>query len=205
MAESTFFMTRDDSVAFISFLIELVSAEFVTEKSATPPPLERLRTLAEVEAQMDRDVGGDRYSRFFVLSRLWERCPLVVDEIHAYDGQHFFAVALRYGGPAFDFIPSRTYRQGESHWIVPGSLSDYSYYIEDKAPSDDRSLYRTFPRPEQMTSAHAAIRKYLRRGGCRSISRETGRPGPWLRPGALRAFQAGAWMRVGKQHFEPKM
>jgi hypothetical protein len=205
VAESDFFMTRDDSLAFVSFLIDLVCAEFVPERSAVPPPLCHLRTLAQVDEQMDRDARENRCSRFFVLSRLWERFPLVADEIHANDGQHFFAVAQRYGGPAFDFVPARTYREGHTRWIVPGSFSDHSHYIKDKAFLADQSLYCAFPRPEEMTSAHQAVRKYLKKGGCRSISLETGRPGPWLRPGAVREFNAGVWLRVGEQHFEPKI
>jgi len=150
---------------------------------------------------MERDI---HYSRFFVLSRQWERFPLVMDEIHANDGQHFFSVSQHYGGPAFDFILSRTYTEGDLRWIVSGSLSDYSYYIQDEAFFSDHSLYRTFARPEEMTAAHKEVRKYLRKNGYRSICRETGHTGPWIVSGALQEYESGTWLRGGDWHFEPK-
>ncbi len=200
MAESHFFMTQGDSADFLSFLIERFSAEFVPERSDCSPPFPRYRTLTEVRARIDLDVG---YSRFAVLSPAWERLPLAFNEIHANDGRHFFSVSSRYGGPAFDLILSRTWTDGRG-WIVPGSFADFPYYIEDKAFLTDRSLYRTFDRPDAMTAAHKELRKYLRRNGCRSASRETGHAGPWIIQGALREYEAGIWLREADWHFQPK-
>lgn len=202
MAEAHFFMTRDDSLAFVSFLIELVSAAFVPEKSLDPPPFPRYTTLEQVRTRMDQDV--QRYSRFFVLSPQWERLPLAYDEIHANDGQHFYAVSQRYGGPAFDFNAARTYSEGELQWIRAGSFSDYPDYIEDKAFLTDYSLYRTFQRPEKMTAAFKEVQKNLRRNGCRSRCRETGHTGPWIGIDALQQHDAGIWLRGGDWHYEPK-
>jgi hypothetical protein len=94
-------MTLHDSLGLVSYLIDLVSAEFVPERSTDPPPFPRYTTLTQVKDRIDQD---KMYSRFFVLSPFWERHPLIFHEIHANDGQHFFSVAQRYGGPAFDFI-----------------------------------------------------------------------------------------------------
>jgi hypothetical protein len=201
MAETHFFMTRDDSLGLISFLIDLASAEFVPEWSLDPSPFPRYTTLTEIEAHMNRD---SYYSRFFVLSHEWERFPLVINEIHANDGRHFFSVSQRYGGPAFDLIISRTYTKDNMRWMVSGSFSDYAYYIQDAAFLKDHSLYRTFDRPERMTSVHKEVQKYMRRNGCRSICRETGRTGPWIVAGALKEYESGIWLRAGDYHFEPK-
>jgi hypothetical protein len=201
MAQTHFFMTRNDSLNFVSFLVDLVSAEFVPQQSGDPPPFPRYATMAQVQAQMERDI---HYSRFFVLSRQWELLPLVFDEIHANDGRHFFVASQRYGGPAFDFIPSSEYSEGDVRWIVSGSFSDYSYYIEDKSFIGNHSRYRTFDRPEAMTTTHKEVQKYLRRNGRRSICLETGHTGPWIASGALKEFDNSTWLRIGDWHFEPK-
>src|SRR4051794_3745573 len=159
MAESRFFMTRDDSAAFVAFLIERFAAEFVPERSASPPPFPRYTTLAEVESRIDQDV---HYSRFAVLSAQWEQYPLAFDEIHANDGQHFFSASLRIGGPSFDLILARTWTDGERRWIVAGSFGDYPYYIVDKAFLTDRSQYRTIQRPAAMAAAYKEVQNYLR-------------------------------------------
>lgn len=201
MAETHSFMTRSDLHAFLSFLIDLTSAEFVPEKSDHPPPFPRYATPEEVQARIDRDT---HYSRFFVLSRRWKRFPLVFDEIHANDGRHFFTVCQRHGGPAFDFILSWLSTDRGVRSIASVSLSDYSYYLRDKSLLADRSLYETFDRPDEMTAAHDDVRKYLRRNGRRSVCRETGHTGPWLLAGVLQEYESGGWLRIGGRHFQPK-
>src|ERR1700687_4394469 len=115
MSESRFFMTREESADLVSFLIERVSAEFVPERSTSPPPFPRYTTPEQVLARIDEDV---HYSRFAVLSQQWEEFPLAFDEVHANDGQHFLSISQRYGGPAFDLILSRTWTDGDCRWIV---------------------------------------------------------------------------------------
>ena len=195
-------MTSDDSADFLSFLIERLSAEFVPERSSFPPPFPRFSRLADVQAVSDKDPC---YSRFAVLSPQWEQFPLFFDEVHANDGQHFFTVSMRYGGPAFDLILSRTWTENGRTWIVHGSFSDYPYYIVDKAFLADRSLYRTFNRPTAMDAAHKDVKNYLRRTGCQSFRKKTGANGPWIMPGALREFQAGTSLGFGESPFEPKI
>jgi hypothetical protein len=193
-------MTRDDSADFVWFLTERLSAEFVPERSADPPPFPRYSTLVDVQAWTDRDV---RYHRFAVLSPRWEQLPLSFDEVHANDGQHFFTVSMEYGGPAFDLILSRTWSENGHRWIVQGSFSDRPYDIVDKAFLADRSQYRTFERPVAMKTAHKEVRVSLRRNGCPSVRQKMGHPGPWIMPGALREFQAGTSLGFGGL-FEPK-
>jgi len=204
MAASWFFMSRDDTADIVSFLIDRFSAEFVPDRSITPPSFPRYTTVAEVQSRIDEDVSASRSSRFHVLSRQWEELPLQFDEVHANDGQHFYSVAMRYGGPAFDLIVSQTWTDGQQHWIVAGQFGDYPYYIVDKAFLADYSLYREIKRPAVMTDAHKEVRKYLRRNGCRSVCREKGHTGPWILRGALREFDAGIWLRGGDWHYEPK-
>jgi hypothetical protein len=196
MADSHFFMTRDDSTSFVVFLMEKFSAEFVPERSTCPPPFPRYTTLAEVQARIDRNVH-----RFAVLSTSYELVPLAFHETHANDGQRFFSLRQRFGGPAFDLILSRTWTDGEQRWTVPGSFGDYPYYYVDDAFLADRSSpYRTMQRPVAMAAAHKEVRKYLRRHGRRSVCREDGRAGPWILLGALREFEAGLWLRIGDWH-----
>jgi hypothetical protein len=201
MAETHFFMTRDDSLGLISFLIDVASAEFVPEKSPDPPPFPRYSTVAEIEARMDRDLYD---SRFFVVSREWERFPLVINEIQAKDGRNFFSVAQRYGGPAFDLVISRTRSKENVQWMLSGWFSDYAYYIQDAAFHKDHSLYRTFDRPERMTSVHKEVQKYIRRNSSRSVCQENGHIGPWIALGALKEYESGIWLRAGDYHFVPK-
>ncbi len=201
LAESNFFMTRDDSADFLSFLIERFSSQFVPERSSSPPPFPRYSTLADVEARIEMDV---HYSRFAVLSPQWEEFPLSFSETHANDGQHFVSVSLQYGGPAFDLSLSQAWTENGRRWILHGSFSDYPYYIVDKAFLTDRSLYRTFDRPAAMTGAHKEVKNYLRRNGCRSVHRKLGYTGPWIMPGALREFQAGTSLGYGEGAFEVK-
>ena len=201
MAVSHFFMTREDSASLVGFLIERFSAEFVPERSAHPPPFPRYMTLPEVESRIDQDA---HYSRFAVLSAQWEEHPLAFNEIHANDGQHFFAMSQRIGGPSFDLILARTCTDGERQWIVAGWFSDFPYYIVNNAHLTDPSQYRTVPRPAAMTKAHKDVQNYLRRYGCRSVCREEGHSGPWILPGALHEFENGMWLRGGDWHYEPK-
>lgn len=156
MAQLEFFMSNDDTRAFTAFLIELVSAEFVPEKSPVAPPFPRYTSLEQVQTRIEQD---EYYSRFMVLSPQWERYPLVFNEIHANDGTHFFAVSLQYGGPAFDYFVARNYSQGELQWIRPGSFSDFPDYIVDLAYLQDHSLYRTFKRPDEMTVCFKEVQK----------------------------------------------
>ena len=194
-------MTREDSAAFLSFLIERFTAEFVPERSSSPPPFPRYSTLHDVQARCDNDV---HYSRFAVLSAQWEELPLLFDEVHANDGQHFFTVSMDYGGPAFDLIVSRTRTENDRRWMLHGSLTDRAYYIVDKAFLADRALYRTFERPAAMKAAHTQVKNYLRRNGCRSVHTKFGFSGPWIMPGALGEFQAGTSLGFGGL-FEPKL
>ena len=139
-----------------------------------------------------------------MLSPQWEEFPLAFDEAHANDGQHFFSVSLRYGGPTFDLIVSRMWSDGDRRWIVAGSFGDYSYYIVNKAFLTDHSLNRTIQRPTTMVAARGEVQKYLRRNGCRSVCREEAQTGPWILQGALREFDTGMWLRGGDWHYEPK-
>ncbi len=204
MAESRFFMSRDDGTDFVSFLIERFSAVLIPHRSVSPPPFPRYTTVTEVQTRIDEDEHRCCFSRFHVMSKQWEEFPLVFDEVNANDGQHFFSVSLQYGGPAFDLIVSRLWSDGDNRWIVAGSLSDYAYYVVDKAFLADHSLYRTVQRPATMVAAHKEVQKYLRRNGCRSVCREETHTGPWILKGALHAFEAGIWLRGGDWHYEPK-
>ena len=194
-------MTRDDSAHFVSFLIERFSAEFVPERSSSPPPFPRYSTWADVETRIDTDI---HYSRFAVLCPQWEEFPLSFSETHANDGQHFFSVDPSYGGPAFDLILSRTWTENGRRWMLHGSLFDRPHYVVDKAFLADRTLYRTFERPAAMKAAHMQVKNYLRRNGCRSVHAKFGFSGPWIMPGALREFRAGTSLGFGGL-FEPKV
>ena len=201
MAEIEFFMTKDDSHEFIAFLIHSFSAEFVPEKSESPPPFPRYSTQQEVERKLRQE---DHYSRFFVLSPQWERHPLCFSEINANDGSHFFVVSQRHGGPAFDLILARSTSEADSRWILPGSFSDYPYYMRDKSYISDHSRYETFDRPAEMKAAYQEVQKYIRRNGVLSVCEEYGRAGPWILSGALTEFENGTWLRRGDWHFVPK-
>lgn len=201
MAEIEFFMNENDSYEFITFLVHSFSCEFIPEKSDSPPPFPRYITFEEVRHRIDED---EHYSRFFVLSNRWEKHPLCFDEINANDGRHLFVVSQKYGGPAFDFILSRSAIEGNLKWMVSGSFSDYSYYIVDKSYLADHSKYATFDRPEEMKTAYKEVQKYIKRNGIRSICEEDGRAGPWILNGALAEFEYGLWLRAGKWHFIPK-
>ncbi|MHC4201342.1 MAG: hypothetical protein ACYSU0_15235 [Planctomycetota bacterium] len=200
MAEVDFFMTKKDSLDFVSFLIEAFSAEFVPERNESAPPFPRYSSIADVKRRIDED---EYYSRFSVLSPLWERYPLGISEVHANDGQHFYSVCQRYGGPSFDLILSRIGMDGDARYLIPGSFSDYPYYIREFFLTD-KSRYETFDRPPEMAKAYRDVQKYLRRTGCRSVCRETGRTGPWIIGDALREFQRGCWLRIGDWHCVPK-
>ena len=201
MAVTAFFMTDKEGMEFVSFLIDEFSAEFIPEKSNEPPPFPRYKELAEVRDRITRDV---HYSRFFVLSPQWERYPLETSEVNANDGSYFFTVNQRNGGPAFDFVLSRTIERDGLKWMLPGSFSDYPNYMRDYSLGLDASECETFDRPESMKQAYKSVQKYLRRNGCRSICTEDGRAGPWVLNEAEAEFRLGIWLRTGKWHFEPR-
>ena len=200
MATSRFCMTLDDSASFVSFLIERYSSHFVPDRSVSPPPFPRYTSLAEVESQIDTELN---VCRFHVLSPQWEQFPLVMQEINANDGQQFFAVSLRCGGPSFDLLLSRAWTDGVQKWIVAGHFVDYSHYIVDHAFLTDPALYRTVQRPASMELAHKDVRNYFRRNGCRSVCREEGHTGPWILSGALKQYESGIWLREGDWHYDP--
>jgi hypothetical protein len=199
VAQVEFFMDADDNMAFVAWLVRVAEAEFVPERSLTPPPFPRYSTIEEVRRYIDGRVREDKYSRLLVLSAKWELYPLVFDEINANDGQHFFSVALQCGGPAFDLIPARAYSKDGERWIVPGSFSHFPNYVKGGGRPAE-----SFRRPEAMAELFKEAQKYFRQHGCRSASRETGETGPWVMPGALSAFGSGTWLRIAKHHFDPR-
>ena len=204
LSEIHFFMADGDTEQFISFLIETFSAEFVPETMKSAPPFPRYGALK----QLMRKIINENCSRFFVLSPSWERYPLVYSELNTVkDGRHYhyYYISQRYGGPAFDFILARTYSEEGTTWVVPGYFSDYPYYIKDKSFLSDYSKYETFDRPVEMKQAYQDVQKFIRKHACRSVCQETGKPGPWIFPDALKQFKNGVWLRsLGDYHFMPK-
>ena len=74
---------------------------------------------------------------------------------------------------------------------------DYPWYIVDDRFHKDPKLYQTFKRPDTMTEAHKAVRKYFSENGKRSKRIIDGKPGPWLLSGALTRFENGAKLGSG--------
>lgn len=196
MAEVEFFMTRDDTRAFVEFLIHDFDARFALDDCSTPEP----PVYESAEKVMAIVEESEFAPRFFVQSPLWDRCPLITTEIHANDGRHFFSIDQRYGGPAFDYYVSRFHAEGDVRYVMPGWFSDYPWYYVD----DDPSKCRTFDRPEKMAEAYRAVQKYLRRNGKRSRSPENGNVGPWILNDALAQYRRGLWLRRGEIRFEPR-
>jgi len=195
VAEVHFFMTHPDTEHFVQFLIENFGARFAFDHNPTSMPIVATTTADVLNAVKDDESRG----RFFVQSHLWDRFPLRLSEIHAVDGQHFWSVDQRIGGPAFDFCVSAQRSEEGRSWILPGMLSDYPWYIMDKS-----SEYETFDRPAGMATAYRQVQNYLRRNGVRSVCGGTGEAGPFILKGALAAFENGMWLRQGDGHFTPK-
>jgi hypothetical protein len=192
MAGVHFFMTADESLALAGLFIDRFGCRFVPENNPTSRPRE-LVTLDEVKFHIARETN---YSRFFLLSPLWSKYPLYLQEHPS--KRHRYYVQLRMGGPAFDWTLSRTVESEKTKWIVPGSFSDYPWYLRDE------SLRETFKRPDEMKIGFLEISRYIRKGGNKSICSEKGFLGPWISPKALEEFRNGVWLRTGDFHFEPK-
>ena len=201
MTETHFFMTRADVLGLVSYLIDKHCACFVPEISFEPPPFPRYSSVNEVVSRVDKD---QYHSRFFVLSSVWELHPLCALEVTTNDGAHYFVVSQKYGGPAFDLFLPKEAADGDSRFLIAGSISDYSYYIVDKAFLTDRSSYRAFDRPTPMIEAHKDVRRFLRTSGTQSVCSETGRAGPWIGSGALAEHRSGLWLRGGDWHYCPR-
>jgi hypothetical protein len=194
MSEVLFFMTEADTVAFCRFLVDSFSCDFAVDGVAEPG-IQVLTVPEEVASARDPD---GYHARLFVGSRLWSSYPLVQEETHHKDGRHRFYIQQRYGGPAFDYLVSRVRTTVEGTQIVPGWFSDYPWYY---ASREDR---KTVTRPEAMQEAANGARRYLRRHGKRTVCDDSARPGPWVLSGALAAYHAGAWLRLGDAHYHPR-
>jgi hypothetical protein len=193
MAELSFFMTETDTLDFARFLVAEFDCRF-TMDGFDGPQLPELTVPEEIAAKLDPDGYPPR---FFVTSARWSGYPLLVHKINHLDGRVRWYVEQRYAGPAFDYQVSKPQEDGGLQ-IVPGWFSDYPwYYIRHHDPA-------TFERPAQMAAAFQAAKRYLRRNGVRSRLPRVARPGPWLLPGALRAFEQGCWLRQGDWRFEPE-
>ena len=89
-------------------------------------------------------------------------------------------------------------------YIIPGSFSDYPWYIVDKSYHDDFERYRTFDRPEEMASAYREVQKYLRRNGRWSYNHTWEQPGPWILQDAMRMHKSGVRLGVGDAQCVPR-
>lgn len=115
--------------------------------------------------------------------------PLSISSVNAVDGKVHWYVDQRYGGPAFDFIPSRKVSNNNQPWIVPGSFDDYPwYYIKKGSPE-------TFDRPTSMQKAFKEVQKYIRSVSTRSVCRELKKTSRWIARGAANEYAKGAWLR----------
>ena len=194
MAELSFFMTNSDTLDFARLLVGEFDCRF-TMDGGEEPQLPELRTPEEVAAGLDPDGYPPR---FFVTSARWSGFPLLVSKTNHLDGRVRWYVAQRYGGPAFDYAVSEPRQQDGNLQIVPGWFSVYPwYYIRRHDPT-------TFERPAAMTAAFQRVKRYLRRNGVRSRTAGISIPGPWVLPGAVRAFEQGCWLRQGDSRFEPE-
>jgi len=200
MAELLFFMTDGDSGEFADYVFGQFDARFAMDESPTADIISVTRKDTFLSA-IERSHFGARFS---VLSDRWQKYPLAVSETITNDGRRFFCADQRHGGPAFDFIVRRHIKDEHTDHLVFGSFSHFPWYICDTAYLKDHSEYRTFPRPPEMKDAWAAVQKYLRSNGTRTICRETQKAGPWALPGALDAFNHGTWLRMGDWHFDPR-
>jgi hypothetical protein len=194
MADVSFFMTDSDTLDFARFLVGEFECRF-TMDGAAQPELPELTVPEEIAAKLDPD--GYR-PRFFVTSARWSGFPLLVHKTNHHDGRVRWYVEQRYGGPAFDYTVSKPKEVDGSLQIAPGWFSDYPYYYIR------RSDATTVERPAQMAAAFQAVRRYLRRTGVRTRHPRVAKPGPWVLPGAYRAFEQGCWLREGDWRFEPE-
>lgn len=201
MAETHFFMTESDEFNFIEFLIKSFGAEFVPATSSNKPPFPRYSQLAQLQGIIDQ---ADDRSRFFVLSSLWEVYPLCFDELKKGEMCNEYFVIQRHGGPAFDFVLSGHSDHQSMRSIIPGSFSDYSYFIFNDAYVNDQAEYETFDRPPAMAQSYRIVQKYLRSKARRTVCNETGKTGPWALPGAVREFDLGTWLQIGDWSFAPQ-
>jgi hypothetical protein len=193
MSDLHFFMSRLDTEEFIAWLIEQFRPSFILDKQPTEP-LPTFTALDDVRACIAESQGRPR---FLVVSELWQCFPISVSKICHNDGTTAHYINQRYGGPGFDFIPSRQGVGDTGDFIGGGSFGDYpSYYIQRGSPDP-------FPRPAAMTEAFRSAQSYMRRLGRRTTSAERGHSGGWALPGARAAHVAGAWLRLGDFHFHP--
>jgi len=192
MSDLRFFMTHSDTEEFVSWLI----AEFRSTFVPASHPTSAFPTLT-TSAEISRYIAERRNpQRFFVLSDVWQLYPLSTSQVHHNDGTSAYYVDQRYGGPAFDFVLSRS-ASSEADVIIGGGFGDYaSYYLRRGSPD-------SFPRPAGMAKAFRAAQNYMRRAGRRTVSAELGHAGGWALRGALAAHEAGAWLRLGDFHFHP--
>lgn len=193
MSELHFFMSASDTEQFIAWLIDEFHPKFILDRQPTVP-LPSFTTLEEIRRCISE---RGLYPRFFLLSDLWQRHPLSVSKIDHIDGHIAHHVNQRYGGPAFDFLPSREDSSGSQDFIVNGWFSDYATYYVRRGSSN------LFKRPSSMTHAFQAAQRYMRRNGQRTKSEEHGHAGGWALAGALAGHAAGTWLRVGDLHFHP--
>ena len=193
MSDLHFFMSRPDTEEFVAWLIEQFQPRFFLDAQPTQP-LPSFTTLDEIRACI---VDRPRRPRFLVISDLWQSYPINVSEVHHNDATITHYINQRYGGPGFDFIPSRQGFGDAGEFVIGGSFADYpTYYIQRGSPD-------SFPRPAAMTQAFRAAQNYMRRLGRRTMSAELGHAGGWALPGARAVHSAGAWLRLGDFHFRP--
>jgi hypothetical protein len=194
MAEIHFYQTEQENFETIDFLINKYKVRFVPEKNQEKDYCE-LATLGDIKRHLEDYEYAPRY---FILSNEWSQFPLFQSKLVKDVDFLYYYIMQRHGGPAFDFIFSRTYMRNDKKWIIAGSISDYPWYYED----DD--IQKEFPRPERMKEAFTEISRYLKKGSKKSICKEKGFPGPIIRKEALSKFEEGTWLRAGDLHFIPK-
>jgi len=189
MAELHFFATVEDHELIVNELALRWNASFLVDETPSPDP-SQLFAASEILGLIRSSEHG---SRLFASSSRWNPEPLLRMQTKKLDGSTRWYVRGRYGGPSLDYIARREY-PGESTYLVASSVATFpTYYLssgEQKCPAELKDCF-------------AAIRRLVTRLGTRSVVQETGKPGPFILPGALASYQGGQWLRVGTWHHAP--
>lgn len=192
MAEIHFFMTFDESRELAKVLINQFNVRFIPEISSEPI-IKELKSIDDFRLHIKEYSNAPRY---FLVSDQWSKFPLYQKELNS-KGHHYFYIMQRHGGPAFDWILSREYEKDGKKWIVPGSISDYPWYMTNEG------IEKTFARPDTMKEEYKKISRIIRKKTTKSICKEKGFNGPLISQYALKDFCHGVCLRTGNFHFEP--
>ncbi|MBI1929367.1 hypothetical protein HYR99_34625 [Candidatus Poribacteria bacterium] len=186
MAEAEFFLDSED---------ELEVMNFIFENGGWFVPDIRYKTNEYIDVRNEKEYLGCREATrlFFILHQTYLKSPLEMRPCESQiDGQRFYFIMPRNGGPTLDFYCPKPFIKDEVLHLPPGALGYYPTFWNTTAERNEKT-------PQEVVGFYRQIVKQIRENSSQAVSNQTGRSF-YLSERALKKLKNGAKL-VGLEDF----